>query len=181
MRLQLAILLGGLFGLSACASSSTSGYGRAGASAGYQVQAECAPFAPALTGVQLSGAAAEWWQQADGRYARTHAPDEGTLLVFRRSSRLRYGHVAVVSRVLSEREVLVTQANWVHDRVTEDQPVVDVSPYNDWSLVRVWWPPSDTMGTTAYPAYGFIRPDQPPSHDQLIAATARAIRMAAGG
>jgi hypothetical protein len=45
-------------------------------------------------------------------------------------------------------------------------------------MVRVWWPPTDEMGVTEYPAYGFIFADQPASHDQLIAATPRAIRVA---
>ena len=63
------------------------------------------------------------------------------MLVFRRSARLASGHVSVVSRVVSAREILVTQANWVPRRVTRE-PVFDVSPGNDWSAVRVWWAPS---------------------------------------
>jgi hypothetical protein len=99
-------------------------------------------------------------------------------LVFRRSGRLPEGHVAVVSRVVGRREVLVTQANWVHHRVSEDQPVIDVSADNDWSLVRAWWPPGGQMGVNEYPAFGFIRPERPTSHDQLIAATPQAISLA---
>jgi len=34
------------------------------------------------------------------------------------------------------------------------------------------------MGITTYAAYGFIRPDRPTSHEQLIAATPRAIEIA---
>jgi hypothetical protein len=101
------------------------------------------------------------------------------VLVLRRSGRLPSGHVAVVSQVIDRRQILVTQANWVHHRVSEDQPVTDISPANDWSLVRVWWPPTGEMGTTAYPAFGFIRPERPATHDQLAAATPRAIRLAA--
>ena len=67
-------------------------------------------------------------------------------LVLRRSGRLPSGHVAVVSEVVSRREIRVTQANWVHHRVTEDQPVVNVSRDGDWTAVRVWWPPSGQMG-----------------------------------
>jgi hypothetical protein len=102
------------------------------------------------------------------------------LLVFRRTRRLPSGHVAVVSAVLSRREIMVTQANWVHHRISEDQPVVDVSDRGDWSLVRVWWPPSREMGVSDYPAFGFIRPEHPAGHDQIIAATPGAVRMAAG-
>ena len=101
------------------------------------------------------------------------------MLVLRRSGRLPSGHVAVVSQVMGRRQILVTQANWVHHRVSEDQPVIDVSAANDWSMVRVWWPPTGEMGVTDYPAYGFIRADRPATHDQLIAATPRAIRLAA--
>jgi hypothetical protein len=142
---------------------------------------ECAPFARALTGVALSGAAADWWREAEGRYVRTQNPAVGSLLVFRRSGRLPSGHVAVVSAVLSRRQVMVTQANWVHHRISEDQPVIDVSESGDWSAVRVWWPPSGQMGVADYRTYGFIRPDHPAGHDQLIAATPAAVRTAEAG
>jgi surface antigen len=129
----------------------------------------------------LVGEAADWWHEADGQYTRTNSPAEGSLLVLRRSGRLPSGHVAVVAQVLSPRQILVTQANWVHHRVTEDQPVIDVSPANDWTMVRVWWPPADAMGVTDYPAYGFIRPDRPATHRQITASVPRAIRMVGGG
>ena len=89
------------------------------------------------------------------------------------------GHVAVVSQVIDSRQVLVTQANWVHHRVTGDQPVIDVSATNSWSTVRVWWPPTGAMGVNDYPAYGFIRAGRPATHDQIVAGTPRAIRLAA--
>ena len=101
------------------------------------------------------------------------------MLVFRRSGRLPSGHVAVVSQVLGRRQILVTQANWVHHRVSEDQPVIDVSAANDWSVVRVWWPPSGEMGVTEYPPTASSGRTGRRSHDQLIAATPRAIRLAA--
>jgi surface antigen len=78
------------------------------------------------------------------------------VLVFQRSDRLPSGHLAVVSSVLSNRELLVTHANWVPDRITNDQPVLDVSPANDWTDVRVWWPPVHGWGRTVYPTDGFI-------------------------
>jgi surface antigen len=143
------------------------------------VTLDCVPFARALSGVRLSGDAADWWRQADGRYDRGIAPSIGSVLVLRRSGRLPSGHVAVVSQVLGERQILVTQANWVHSRVSADQPVIDISAANDWSRVRIWWPPAGGMGITDYPAYGFIRPNLAATHDQLIAATPRAIRLAA--
>jgi hypothetical protein len=168
-----------------CLALAACGSGAPGAHVGDYVggnaPVECAPFARALTGVSLSGAAADWWRQAEGRYARGRDPQVGSVLVFRRSGHLPYGHVSVVSRVLSRRQILVTSANWVHHRVTEDQPVVDVSEAGDWSVVRVWWTPSGQMGVTDYSVYGFIRPDHPAGHDRLIAATPSAIRVAEQG
>ena len=162
--------------LAACGS----GGGRAG-DQGVRAAVECAPFARALTGMSLSGAGADWWPQAAGRYTRTHQPEVGSVLVLRRSGRLPYGHVAVVSQVMSRRQIMVTQANWVHHRVTEDQPVIDVSDAGDWSAVRVWWPPSGQMGAGDYAAFGFIRPDHPVGHDRMVAAIPAAIRVAESG
>jgi hypothetical protein len=165
----------GVCALSACGSS---GGARVGDYVGGNAPIECAPFARALTGVTLRGDAADWWEKAAGRYQRARSPALGAIMVLRRSDRLPHGHVAVVSRVISGRQVLVTQANWVHHRISADQPVIDVSPGNDWSMVRVWWPPSDQMGVTDYAVRGFILPDRPASHDQLIAATPHAVRLA---
>jgi surface antigen len=172
-----AVLL--LLALAACGSGGPEGNARLGNYVGGPVALECAPFARALSGVRLWGEAADWWPEAAGRYERGETPSVGSVLVLRRSGRLPSGHVAVVSQVVGRREILVTQANWVHGRVSEDQPVIDVSEDNDWSVVRVWWPPVGQMGVTEYAAYGFIRSDRPASRDQLIAATPGAVRLAA--
>ena len=68
------------------------------------------------------------------------------------------GHVAVVSDILTDRVVRVTHANWGGSRgkVEENVTVVDVSPANDWSQVKVWYNPISDLGTTVYPTYGFI-------------------------
>jgi surface antigen len=171
----------GLLALTACGSRVPESGPRIGDYVGGPVPVECAPFARALSGVRLSGEAADWWWQAEGRYGRSRLPEVGSVLVLQRSGRLPSGHVAVVSRVLSGREILVTQANWVHHRVTQDQPVVDVSARGDWSLVRIWWPPAGQMGVADYPASGFIRATRPMSHDTLTAGTPAAIRMAMDG
>ena len=141
----------------------------------------CAPFARALTGMALSGDAAEWWPEASGRYARTATPVVGGVLVFHRSSRLPYGHVSVVSRVLGDRRIHVIQANWMPGELDEDQLIVDVSPYNDWTEVRVWYPPGNQMGTHVYATYGFIVPPTPLGHDALAARAEPAARVATGG
>lgn len=130
---------------------------------------ECAPYARAVTGLRLSGDAAAWWTEAAGIYARGSRPRPGAVLVFRRSDRLPSGHVAVVARVLSGRSILVNQANWVHRRVTRDEPVMDVSAGNDWSAVRVWWQPSGRMGSRVYPTYGFIVPAPAPAPARRVA------------
>lgn len=177
-----AVLAGALL-LGACTPASDEarfkdGAGSAGNLAGGYAVLECAPFARALSEVQLRGAAADWWRQAEGRYTRTSTPAVGGVLVFRRSARLAHGHVGVVSHVVSDREILVTQANWVQHRVIPDMPVIDVSPENDWRLVRVWWPPSGQMGATEYPTYGFILPHNAASRDQLVADLPGAIQRA---
>lgn len=146
------VALLGALGLAACGS------GGGGPTTGASTALECAPFARQVSGIQLYGDAHTWWDQAAGQYARGTEPVRGGVLVFRRTGRLAHGHVSVVSDVVSPREIKVTQANWVRRRIGRDEPVVDVSSAGDWSAVRVWWAPSRSMGTTAYPTYGFISP-----------------------
>jgi len=134
-----------------------------------RIALDCVPFARALSGIRLQGDADSWWEEAAGHYRRERTPALGSVLVFRRSDRLPSGHVGVVSRVISNREVELTQANWVHRRITADQPAIDISPGNDWTLVRVFWPPSGQMGTTPYATYGFIEPDLPATREALAA------------
>jgi surface antigen len=79
-----------------------------------------------------------------------------------RTARMRQGHVAVVTRVVNAREIRVDHANWAsgaeRGRVARDQPVRDVSPEGDWSLVRVWYPRTNDYGATAVPVRGFVHP-----------------------
>ena len=127
-------------------------------SAGTAASVECAPFARATSGVALYGDAYAWWDEAEGRYRRGTAPSPGAVLVFRRTGRLPAGHVSVVTEVVRPGEIRVSHANWVHGRITRDEPVVDVSPGHDWSAVRVWWAPAGALGATSYPTYGFVGP-----------------------
>ncbi len=136
---------------------------RVAASVGASTSLECAPFARQVSGIQLYGDAYSWWDQAAGRYARGTEPAPGGVLVFRRSGRLESGHVSVVDRVVSAREITVTQSNWVHRRITRGDLVLDVSDRNDWSAVRVWWAPIGALGGTVYPTYGFIAPGGRPN------------------
>ena len=140
----------------------------------------CAPFARELTGIQLRGAAAGWWDAAAGRYGRARAPEVGSVLVFRSAARLPSGHVSVVSRVRGPRAIDVIGANWVPGELERDQPVIDVSAPNDWSLVRVWYPPLGRLGSYAYRTYGFILPRAPLGHDALAGASGAAAARSAG-
>jgi hypothetical protein len=125
----------------------------------------CVPYARERSSIQLSGDGYQWWEAARGRYARGQQPEPGAVLVFRQTSRLVDGHVAVVNRVLSVREIRVDHANWDSRRgggpISLDQQVVDVSAANDWTAVRVWYPPSDLLGITIFPTAGFVLPRPP--------------------
>ena len=162
--------------LSACASSPPTGPNLAAASR--HPGLTCAPFARELSGIALYGDADTWWDGAAGRYPRANQPVVGGVLVLRRSNRLPTGHVAVVSRLLTPRQILVIEANWVPGELDEDQLAVDVSERNDWSAVRFWYPPINALGSHAYPAYGFILPPQPATHEELARATGPAVRYA---
>jgi hypothetical protein len=122
----------------------------------------CVPYARARSGIALAGDAWQWWDAAAGRYERGPAPRPGSVLVIRRTARLPGGHVAVVAEVLGRREIRVDHANWAsgaaRGRIATDQLVVDVSARNDWSLVRVWYPRIAALGTTSFPAHGFVHP-----------------------
>lgn len=155
--------------LLAGALSDCAGGGGRGGDVAHYPGLSCAPFARALTGLQLTGDAAAWWDEADGRYPRVHVPRVGGALVFARSGRLPSGHVSVVSRLDGPRQIAVIQANWVPGQLARDELVVDVSAAGDWSLVRVWYTPSHQLGTHLYATYGFVLPARLRGHDALAA------------
>ncbi len=98
-------------------------------------------------------------------------PKIGSVLTFRSNSRMRLGHVAVVSRVINPREIEVDQANWEPGgRVSHDVAVVDVSEDNDWTAVRVELGEGTAFGAV-YPTYGFIYDQR--DMGTMIAANAR--------
>lgn len=148
-----------LAALALAACGSTGPRGAPGYSGG---DLSCVPYARARSGIELQGDAWQWWDAAaqSGRYDRSRRPRAGSVLVFMRTSRNRSGHLSVVTRVVSAREIRVDHANWAsgrnRGRIAREQPVVDVSPGNDWSLVRVWYPPVNGLGRTNFPTYGFI-------------------------
>jgi hypothetical protein len=92
---------------------------------------QCAPYARTISGIEIRGNANTWWGQAEGRYER--------------------------GQVVSDREVLLTHANWSRRGAIETNVrAVDVSPAGDWSMVKVWYGPQGGLGTSAYPTKGFI-------------------------
>jgi surface antigen len=123
---------------------------------------QCAPYARKISGVEIYGNAHTWWGQAAGRYARGNTPRIGAVLSFASSRRMPVGHVAMVSRIVSDREVLLTHANWSRrGGIETDVRAVDVSAAGDWSSVRVWYGPIGDLGTSANPTNGFIYRDGP--------------------
>ena len=118
----------------------------------------CVPYARVTSGIDLSGDAWQWWDEAAGRYPRSFLPKPGAVLVFKPHGAMTGGHLAVVTALNSARQIEVTQSNWLPHRIETDQPVIDVSENNDWSEVRVWYAPAHAMGGTVYPIYGFILP-----------------------
>ena len=129
--------------------------------AGAEAGPTCVPFARSISAVKLMGDAWAWWDAAAGLYRRSHAPAPGAVLVMKRTDRLRYGHVAVVSAVVSSREILLDHANWSPGEVARGERAIDVSLGNDWSKVRVWHDDSASYGVHVYPAYGFVHPLRP--------------------
>ncbi len=122
---------------------------------------QCVPFARAASGIQLYGNAWTWWEQADGKYERAHKPRVGAVIVFAKTPRLPMGHVAVISRIVEKRVVMLTHANWSRQNgerghAEQDVTLFDVSPRNDWSDVKVWYKDVGGLGGGIYPVYGFI-------------------------
>jgi len=120
---------------------------------------QCVPYARRHSGIYIRGDAWTWWSQAKGKYHRASIPVVGSVLVVDRTGKNRYGHLAVVTRIVNEREIIVDHANGLNrGRIHLDTPVRDVSPRNDWSAVRFWYTPANVLGKTTYPVRGFIYP-----------------------
>ncbi|MGE5506473.1 MAG: CHAP domain-containing protein [Actinomycetota bacterium] len=141
---------------------------------------QCVTYARQVSGLNLKGDAWQWWSAANGVYERGRAPREGGVLVFARQGSMRHGHVSVVTRIVNNRVVLVDHANWAPSRsagrgkVTHAVPVIDVSPRNDWSEVRVWHEPASDYGTRVYRTEGFVFRPGPPVQRASLTASAPA-------
>ena len=127
-------------------------------------------YVKSVTGMAIPGEAWSWWDGSNGRYERGHRPMPSAVLVFRRQQNLPVGHLAIVTKVLSSREVRISHADWAstwatRGRITGNVPVLDVSHTNDWTQVRLWYANSGTVDRV-YDTYGFVYggakpPDQP--------------------
>lgn len=146
---MLRIVLSALLSLSALVALPTAAHARL----------QCVTYARSISDVQISGNARDWWGNAAGVYARGQQPSEGAVLAFRGTTAMPYGHVAVVSKVIDARHVLLDHANWSGPGLVERGVMaVDVSEAGDWSNVRVWYGPSRSLGIRQSPTFGFIYP-----------------------
>lgn len=120
---------------------------------------QCVPFARRASGIEIYGDANTWWVQASGRYPRSSLPAAGSVLVMRGYHNPGRGHVAVVTEIESSRVIRIDHANWMNNgEISVSVPVIDVSPNNDWSQVRVWHIPGGHWGGRIYETEGFIHP-----------------------
>ena len=122
---------------------------------------QCVPFARAESGVEIRGNAKTWWSQAAGTYQRGDEPRQGAVMAFAGTGGMPLGHVAVVKKIVSDREILIDHANWSpingrRGQIERNVRVVDVSNDGDWSMVRVWYAPIGDLGLRANPVQGFI-------------------------
>ncbi len=149
--------------LSACSTSNSGSFSKNNA-AGYHIAKpiSCVPYARDVSGIQIRGNAHTWWGQAEGNYRRGLIPQKGAVFVLSKSSRLRYGHVSVVKRVINSRNIEVTHSNWGGSKsersmIYERMLVEDVSSAGDWSRARFWNYHTNAFGSP-YIASGFIYP-----------------------
>jgi hypothetical protein len=138
---------------------------------------QCVPYARQISGVEIFGDAKTWWAQAAGRYERGSEPKVGAVITFKPTRSMPLGHVGMVSKIISDREVLIDHANWStiggrRGHIERGARVVDVSAAGDWSAVRVWYASIGDMGRSTYPLQGFIynKPEaELPKADVIIA------------
>jgi len=174
IRLATAALLAGA--LAACASSPEVRYSDIADRPTYGAKIEnpdmpneCVPYARARSGIPIHGDANTWWAQAAGHYQREASPLLGAVMVLTGYASDGRNHLAVVSAMISDREIRVDHANWLNDgNIYVDDPVIDVSANNDWSSVRVWNARTRAWGTRVYLVEGFIGPG-PAGDDEKVA------------
>ncbi len=127
---------------------------------------QCVTYARHVSDFEIRGNAHTWWSQAEGLHERGSTPEAGSVMVLRPHGRMRLGHVAYVREVVNNRQIRLNHANWSRRGMVESNVLAeDVSPNNDWSIVKVWHTPTGQLGITRYPVYGFIYPDAAGTRD----------------
>lgn len=135
---------------------------------------QCVTYARSVSDIEIRGNAHSWWASAEGRYDRGSSPMPGSVMVLRPHGRMLLGHVAMVREIVNERQIRLNHANWSRRGMIESNVLAeDVSPNNDWGVVKIWYSPTNQFGITNYPVYGFIYPNaaEPAEPEVRIAAT----------
>jgi hypothetical protein len=173
---RLAALVSALVALAGCASFSDKPYSAMPREPGRNIvqdtgqkPLQCAPYAREHSGVKIFGDANTWWGQAAKKFPRAQTPASGAVMVLAGYAGPDRGHVAVVKKIISAREIRIDHANWLDDgSIYINDPVEDVSTGNDWSAVRVWNIQTGNWGSHSYPVQGFILPSQPAPADPQV-------------
>lgn len=125
---------------------------------------QCVPYARSQSGVAIYGDAFTWWDKSKGVYVHGKEPRLRAVMMLTGYAGPNRAHLAVVSSMVSSREIRIDHANWFNDgSVYRDDPVRDVSADNDWSEVRIWNIRSKSWGTRTYLVRGFIGPSRAPA------------------
>lgn len=122
---------------------------------------------PAYASMAGSGKAENWWSKAASlpdKFNRTNTPTAGAVLVFPHWSSNSAGHVAYVTKVLSNNEILINHANWnpvtgkVDGGIYTNISVKDASN-GKWTAVKMQYGAKNGVyGNTSYAVFGFISP-----------------------
>ena len=122
----------------------------------------CVVYARLRSGLAVFGDAKLWWARAKNLYEEFAEPAVNAVMVFSGSKRIRRGHVAVVTKIVSPREVIGAHANGQNrGEIDDNTAVLDCSSKKDWSAVRVWDIPSKQWGARVYKLSGFIAGNAP--------------------
>jgi surface antigen len=122
---------------------------------------QCVIYTRDISGINIYGNAHSWWPQAHQKnYKRGAKPKKDSVLVLKKTRKLRYGHVAVVKKIVDKRHIDITHSNWGSDRkkrsfIYQTMRVKDISRKNDWSSLVFWNMYTKNYGSP-YAAHGFI-------------------------
>lgn len=131
---------------------------------------QCVAYVHAHSAFRIQANAHMWWTRAAGIHARGSTPEMGSVLSFRSVRGMALGHVALVSRVVDSREVEIDHNNWLGVGPARGASVIDVSPNNDWTAVRVENRPGARVYGRIYPTDGFIHARPHGSEPPMMAA-----------